>query len=106
MREKAFQLIRFLFLNYFFQRTRKNQLLILMFHQVNDSNRIFYPAMPISVFKKICEYINSYYEVIHVSEIQNHFINSSRPAAIITFDDGHFDILENAFPILSNLNMK
>ena len=77
-----------------------------MFHQVNDSNRTFYPAMPISVFKKICEYINSYYEVIHVSEIQNHFINSSRPAAIITFDDGHFDILENAFPILSNLNMK
>ena len=106
MREKAFQLIRFLFLNYFFQRTRKNQLLILMFHQVNDSNRTFYPAMPISVFKKICEYINSYYEVIHVSEIQNHFINSSRPAAIITFDDGHFDILENALPILSNLNMK
>ena len=77
-----------------------------MFHQINDSNRKFYTSMPISVFKKLCEYINSYYEGIHVSEIQNHFINSSRPAAIITFDDGHFDILENALPILSNLNMK
>ena len=45
------------------------------------------------------------YAVIHLSGIDAHFSKSNKPAAIISFDDGHYDILENAYPVLSSLKM-
>jgi len=76
-----------------------------MFHRVTDHKSIFYPAMPVSVFQDLCDFIKSNYAVIKISEIESHFHKSTRPAAIISFDDAHYDIIENAMPILAQLNM-
>ena len=76
-----------------------------MFHQVNNSKTDFYPAMPVNAFKDLCEFIKANYSVIKLSEIQSHFLKSNKPAAVISFDDAHYDILENAYPILSKLGL-
>ena len=106
MRRRIFQLAKALSLNYLFQRTKKNRLLVLAFHKISDRRTCFYPSMPISVFREVCTFINKHYEVIHVAEVKEHFKNSENPAAIITFDDSHYEIREYALPILSMLGMK
>jgi peptidoglycan/xylan/chitin deacetylase (PgdA/CDA1 family) len=107
MKNKLFYLLRILTCNYYPFRSKRNTLLVLMFHQVNDKNSLFYPAMPVQVFKELLEFIDKYYEVIHFSEIENYYSSrNKKPAAIISFDDGNFDILQNAYPILNKLNLK
>ena len=58
------------------------------------------------VFKILCRFLSKYHTVIHVSEIEKHFTTSSKPAVIISFDDGHYDIIEYVQPILSKYNLK
>ena len=105
MKKLIFWLLRVLTFNYYFQRKQKNRLLVLMFHQVNDKKTTFYPAMSVQAFSDLCHFIKSNYEVITFSSIASHFSKSDRPAAIISFDDGHSDIMENALTILSSLEM-
>lgn len=76
-----------------------------MFHQVNHKRSTFYPAMSVFAFKELCIFIKKNYKVITVSNINNHFEQTDHPAAIISFDDAHYDIIENALPILEELNL-
>ncbi len=105
MKQLIFHLLKAITFNYFKKRNEKNTLLILMFHQVNDKKTTFYPAMSIKAFKGLCQFIKKNYVVIHPSEINSHFSKTDKPAAIISFDDGHYDIIQNALPILSELKL-
>ncbi len=106
MRKLVFSILKIVTFNYFYKRKQKNSLLILMFHRVNDERSTFYCPMPVDAFRQLCEFIKANYEVIYFSEIRSHFQKTSKPAAIISFDDGHYDIIENALPILSKLGLK
>ncbi len=106
MRRLFFLLLRILSLDYLLLRNRPRRLYILMFHQVNNDPRTFYQAMPVAVFDQICRFVKKHFEIIHVSEVASHFAGSSRPAVIISFDDAHYDIVQNAYPILSELKLK
>lgn len=77
-----------------------------MFHQVNDKKTTFYPSMSVSAFKDLCIFTKANYTVIKLSEINSHFSKTNKPAAVISFDDAHYDIIENAFPILSDLGLQ
>ena len=105
MKNFLFYVIRQLNFNYVLEKSKNNRLLILMFHQVNNYNSIFYKGTPINVFKETCLFIKKNYTVLLPSEVKKHFRTSSKPAAIISFDDGHYDIIKNALPILKNLDL-
>jgi peptidoglycan/xylan/chitin deacetylase (PgdA/CDA1 family) len=77
-----------------------------MFHQVNDLGHLIYPATPVKVFEQWCAYLAVHFKVIHISEIESHFNSSNQSAAIITFDDGLYDIKENAYPSLLKHQLK
>ncbi|MBF0363024.1 MAG: polysaccharide deacetylase family protein [Oligoflexia bacterium] len=78
-----------------------------MFHQINDKKDPFYPALPINTFELLCKFLSKNFNVIHFSDINNHFNKKANlPSAIITFDDGHYDVLENAYPILKKYDLK
>jgi peptidoglycan/xylan/chitin deacetylase (PgdA/CDA1 family) len=77
-----------------------------MFHQVNDDKKPFYPATRVEVFEGICKYLSKHHKVIHVSEVEDHFKNSNESAVIISFDDGHADIMDNVLPIVSRHGLK
>ena len=101
-----FRLIRFLTLNYKPFR-KKNELLTVLFHQVNDNPLTFYPAVPTKVYQETCLFLAKYYEIIHFSEIENYYqSNPTKPAAIITFDDGMYDIIEHVLPFMEKHQLK
>lgn len=107
MKNNIFRIIRKLTLNYYPFRKDKNSLLILIYHKVNDDKVTFFPAVPIKAFEETCLFLKKHYQVIHFSEIEVYYSKErKRPAAIITFDDGLLDIIENAFPIIQKLDLK
>ena len=69
-----------------------------MFHQVNNRQTNFYPSMPIDVFRNLCLFFKKHYEIIHISEVEEYFKQKNKkPAAVISFDDGNYDIFQNNF---------
>ena len=101
-----FRLIRFLSLNYKPFR-KKNELLTVLFHQVNDNPFTFYPAVPTKVYQETCLFLAKYYEIIHFSEVEQYYqSNPTKPAAIITFDDGMYDIVEHVLPFMEKHQLK
>lgn len=105
MKKVLFTIIQALTLNYYFQRKKNNTLLILLFHQVNNKEQVFYGNVPVTTFRQVCSWVKKNYKVIKLSEITSHFAKSGKPAAIISFDDGHYDIKENALPVLKELGL-
>ena len=101
-----FRLIRLLTLNYRPFR-KKQDLLIVLFHQVNNNPHAFYPAVPTNVYQEMCLFLNKHYEIIHFSEIEKYYkSNPNKPAAIITFDDGMYDIVEHVLPFMEKHQLK
>lgn len=107
LRKTFFTLFRVINLNYLFQKNNFNKLYILMIHQVNNDNSSFYRAVPNETFEQICKFCLKNFNVIYVREIEDYFKKPrKKPAVIISFDDGHYDILENAFPALNKYKLK
>jgi peptidoglycan/xylan/chitin deacetylase (PgdA/CDA1 family) len=101
-----FRFIRLLTFNYLPFR-KKEELLVLLFHQVNDKSLQFYPAVPTKVYQEICLFIANYYEIIHFSDIEKYYqSNPQKPAAIITFDDGMHDIIDHVLPFMEKQQLK
>lgn len=106
LRKFFFKLCRIVSIDYFFKRIKPNRLYALMFHRINDDNFPFYPAVPTKVFAQICSLISKKFSVISFADADGYFKKTRKPAIIITFDDGHYDILENAYPILEKYKLK
>ncbi len=77
-----------------------------MFHQVNDDNYPIYTGTPVETFAKICEFVSKHANVVHLSEIDSLNSTNKKPTVVISFDDGHYDIMKNALPILKKYNLK
>lgn len=76
-----------------------NKTHIFCFHRISDEYSPAYPPIPVAIFERICRYISKKYMVVPLQEMEEH-INSRKPRAVITFDDGFYDFYENALPIL------
>ena len=106
MKKILFKILQTALLNYHFQKRRPNVLYILMYHQVNDQKRKYYPAVPIHAFESMCRFLSKNLKVIHLSQVSSHFKNSNEPAAVLSFDDGHYDVIEHVWPIVSKYGLK
>lgn len=101
-----FRILRLLTFNYKPFR-KKNELLTILFHQVHDKPLTFYPAVPTKVYQETCLFLAKYYEIIHFSDVEQYYeSNPTKPAAIITFDDGMYDILEHVVPFMEKHQLK
>jgi|GEM_PF-2278282 len=100
---KSFRMLKF---DYIIERNRSGRLYVLMFHRINDHKNKFYHAVPVHVFGQICSFISKRFNVINFSDLDDYCKKSKKPAVIFTFDDNHYDILENAYPFLKKHNVK
>ena len=106
MKQILFRILQIAFCDYHFQRKRPNILYILMYHQVNDQKRKYYSAVPVYAFENMCRFLTKHLRVIHLSEISSHFKSTNEPAAVMSFDDGHYDVIEHVWPIVSKYRLK
>lgn len=95
-----FRLWRLVNIDYFFKGKRGAPLYVLLFHRVNDNRDIFYPAVPTAVFEEICDFLSKRFAMIGFSEIDSYSHREKKPAVIMSFDDGSYDIMQHAHPVL------
>jgi len=82
-----------------------NYLTILNLHKVSLENNPFYPPLTPLLFEELIKYIIENFNVITFNQITSQN-NSKKPDIILSFDDGYYDFLEHAMPIMKKYNIK
>ena len=80
---------------------------ILLYHRVeyleDDYNM---QAVAPDNFEKHMRYLHNHYDVLDLNTpMQNWFNSGTRNAVIVTFDDGYYDFLYNAVPVLEKYHI-
>ncbi len=87
---------------------KKNQILILLYHRVRISKNPFEIAVSPENFSVQLEFLKKHFDVVSLREALRRKENnrlSSKPLAVITFDDGYRDNFENAHPLLKKYSL-
>ena len=83
----------------------KKNITILCLHQISFEKNSFFPPITPDNFNKLLIYLKKHYNIIHFNDITNEKF-STRPNLILSFDDGYYDFIENALPILNKYKIK
>ena len=110
MNKKHIKQIFFFFLNRVRQKSymdnivSNNYLIILNLHRVSNDINLFYPSLSPRLFEELLKFITQEFNVITFREVEK-YKNSKKPNIILSFDDGFYDFLEVAIPILEKYNV-
>lgn len=83
-------------------RFERRRAVLLVYHRVNHEDDPFFPALPPSTFVAQLDHLASHYRVEPLEDVARWLAAGApgRARAAITFDDGHPDTAEVAFPEL------
>jgi peptidoglycan/xylan/chitin deacetylase (PgdA/CDA1 family) len=79
--------------------TRRNSLTVLNFHRVAPHDGSTYAPLAPALFDDVIGFCNEAFDLLTFGNLED-YRPGSRPAAIITFDDGYKDFVDHAMPIL------
>jgi len=82
---------------------RNKLITILCLHRVSDEESITFPPFKVKDFEQLLKYIDKYYQVVTIETLST--VKGSKPALILSFDDGFLDFFENALPLLKKYGM-
>lgn len=82
---------------------RNKLITILCLHRVSDEESITFPPFKIKDFELLLKYIDKHYQVVTIETLST--VKNSKPAIILSFDDGFLDFFENALPLLKKYGM-
>lgn len=77
----------------------------MMFHRVSDEYDPLWPPLPVKTFRYLMKELHKNAYVVPLEKIGEIGKYPEKPLVAISFDDGYWDFLENAVPILSEYNL-
>lgn len=81
---------------------RQNKLVVLNLHRVSPTENAFWPPLHPYVFEELLIFLKKNFAVCR---FDNANLVQERPSAIISFDDGYYDFIEYALPLLDKYKM-
>lgn len=81
-----------------------NHLTILSLHRVSPQRNPFWSPLHPRIFDALLKYLTKHFTIITFHELNN--VTTSKPKLILTFDDGYYDFIEYAMPILKKYKLK
>ena len=89
---------------------RKQDLVVILnLHQVSSLSNPFWPPLDPQVFHELLRFLKNNFSVCTFANLAS--VSDSRPCAVLSFDDGYYNFVEFAMPILkqhelaANLNV-
>ena len=86
-------------------RDKRNVLTVICFHRVSNEHSYVWPPLPTDDFERILQYLHKYYHIIRPNDVINKLPSTTKPLAMITFDDGYKDFMINALPLLKKYRL-
>ena len=77
---------------------------ILCLHRVSNQDSATFFPFKVKDFEVLLQYLNSHYQVVTIATLHR-LHTTSRPAIILSFDDGFLDFYQNALPLLKKYGM-
>ena len=71
---------------------------ILSLHRVSYDDNYFWPPLKPAVFNDLLKYLKKHFEIVTFHEIEH--VICKKPKLVLSFDDGYYDFIEYAMPIL------
>lgn len=104
IRELIFTLGSKLGLTYCLHRLKKGHLTVLSLHRISEEEDFFFQPIRPDLFIKLLEYVTRKYTVINF-QMLNANKNYGKPPLILSFDDGYYDFIDCALPIISKFGI-
>lgn len=76
---------------------------VLNLHRVSRDANAYWPPMRPEIFEELLKFLRSNFEVCAISDLSD--AKSSKPLAVLSFDDGYYDFVEFALPLLRKYKM-
>lgn len=102
MKNKIFSIITKLGVAKILRTLRGDQITVLCLHRISNDFDFFFDPIKPTEFELLVKYCMKHYSIISFSNIHT---TTSKPKLIFSFDDGYYDFMENAIPILSKYNL-
>lgn len=84
------------------RRKKRDAITVLSLHRISPERDFFFNPIQPETFKKILEYVSRHYSIVQFREIEK---NTPKPKLILSFDDGYYDFLETALPIMNQMGI-
>src|SRR4051812_25339781 len=82
---------------------REGKAAVLNLHRVSPNASAYWPPLHPQVFEELLRFLQSNFEVCRIAELDE--IKSSKPVAVLSFDDGYYDFIEFALPLLEKYKL-
>lgn len=83
---------------------RENKAAILNLHRISPDENAFWPPLHPAVFEELLRFLRSNFEICTIAELAE--TKSTKPLAALSFDDGYYDFIEYALPLLEKYGMR
>src|SRR5689334_14309883 len=94
------------FLSALFRRLKgQNSLTVLSLHRISPDIDFFWQPIHPDTFDQLLKYVKKHYEVICFRDLNSLPKTNARPYLILSFDDGYYDYIEYALPLLKKNNL-
>ncbi len=84
---------------------RQNKIAVLDLHRVSPENNSFWSPLHPQIFEELLRFLQKNFEVCLFEDL-NAVENPSKPLAVLSFDDGYYDFIEYALPLLKKYKMR
>ncbi|MBA3660210.1 MAG: polysaccharide deacetylase family protein [Gammaproteobacteria bacterium] len=76
---------------------------ILSLHKISPEQNYFWPALHPYVFENLLKFLIKNFAIVTLHELNQKY---TKPKLVLSFDDGYYDFIEHAMPILKKYNIK
>jgi len=84
---------------------KKDKITVLNLHRISTERDFFFNPITPSHFESLLNYVSKHFTIADINSLQTTRSKNRKPFLILSFDDGYYDFIEFALPLLIKYNL-